>query len=307
MKMNANKIDLGAARQRREDISGMLFSLPCILGFIFFAALPMLASLVFSFTDYTVSNKFKFIGPANYIYMFSGKDPYFYKSLAVTFYYVILSVPTSIAFAFLIAILLNQQIKGKALFRTIFYLPSIVPVVAMSAIWVWIFNPNFGLANVFLKQLGLPTSTWIFGESTVIPTLVFVNLWTTGSTMVIFLAGLQDVPRQLLEAVDIDGGGIWAKLFHVTIPMMTPTIFFNLVIGLINGFQVFTQAYVMTAGGPNNASLFYVFYLYREAFQFSKLGSACAIAWVLFIIIMLLTVALFKFSNRWVYYGGGEA
>lgn len=289
---------------KKETISGVLFSLPCILGFIFFAALPMLASLVLSFTNYTVSNKINFIGLENYKHMFSGTDPYFYKALGVTFYYVLISVPSAIIFAFLIAVLLNRDIKGKAIFRTIFYVPSIVPIVAMSAIWVWIFNPDLGLANNILKQFGLPTSRWIFGEKSVIPTLIFINLWTTGSTMVIFLAGLQDVPRQLLEATEIDGGGVWAKMRHVTIPLMTPTIFFNLVMGIINGFQVFTQAYVMTSGGPNNASLFYVFYLYREAFQFSKLGSACAIAWVLFVIIMILSAVIFKFSKSWVYYGG---
>lgn len=150
----------------------------------------------------------------------------------------------------------------------------------------------------------LPVSTWLSGESSVIPTLVFINLWTTGSTMVIFLAGMQDVPRQLLEAVEIDGGGFWAKLLHVTIPMMTPTIFYNVVMGIINGFQIFTQSYVMTQGGPNNSSLFYVYYLYREAFEFGRMGNACAVAWVLFLIIMVLTAVIFKFSNRWVYYGG---
>lgn len=166
------------------------------------------------------------------------------------------------------------------------------------------FNPDMGLANNILKAMHLPVSTWLSGESSVIPTLVFINLWTTGSTMVIFLAGMQDVPRQLLEAVEIDGGGFWAKLLHVTIPMMTPTIFYNVVMGIINGFQIFTQSYVMTQGGPNNSSLFYVYYLYREAFEFGRMGNACAVAWVLFLIIMVLTAVIFKFSNRWVYYGG---
>jgi multiple sugar transport system permease protein len=202
--------------------------------------------------------------------------------------------------------LLNQNIKGKAIFRTIFYIPSIVPAVAMCAIWMWIFNPDLGLANTILKTLHLPTSNWLYGRTSVLPTLIFVNLWTTGSTMIIFLAGLQDVPKQLLEAAEIDGGGPLVKLFHVIIPMMTPTIFYNLIMGVINGFQVFTQAYVMTNGGPDNASLFYVFYLYREAFQFSKLGSACAIAWVLFIIITIFSAVLFKVSHAWVFYGSGD-
>ena len=157
---------------------------------------------------------------------------------------------------------------------------------------------------MLLKAIGLPGCQWLSSEKTVIPTLVFTNLWTVGSTMVIFLAGVQDVPKQLMEAVEIDGGGARAKLFHVIIPLMTPTIFYNLVMGIINGFQVFTQAYVITQGGPNNASLFYVYYLYREAFQFMRMGSACAIAWVLFIIIMVLTAVMFKLQKKWVYYGG---
>lgn len=291
-------------QQRRENVWGTLFCLPCILGFLFFALLPMITSLYYSFTDYNIISRCNFVGLDNYKNMFSGKDPYFYKALKVTIYYVALSVPTSIIFAFVVAMLLNTNVKGKGIFRTIFYLPSIVPVVGMSAIWLWIFNSDFGLANMILKAVGLPTCKWLSSEHTVIPTLVFTNLWTVGSTMVIFLAGMQDVPKQLLEAVEIDGGGLFAKLFHVTIPMMTPTIFYNVVMGFINGFQVFTQAYVITDGGPNNASLFYVFYLYREAFEFMRMGSACAIAWVLFVIIMILTVVLFRLQNKWVYYGG---
>ena len=317
-------------REKRENRWGILFSLPCILGFLIFALLPMAVSLGLSFTNFNFTTGGQFIGISNYKNLFSGSDPYFYKSLLVTVIYVALSVPTAIIFSFFIAMLLNTNVKGKGFFRTIFYLPTVVPIVAMAAIWMWIFNPDMGLANNILKAMHLPVSTWLSGESSVIPTLVFINLWTTGSTMVIFLAGMQDVPRQLLEAVEIDGGGFWAKLLHVTIPpmmariltmtaamtmiptmivlttipMMTPTIFYNVVMGIINGFQIFTQSYVMTQGGPNNSSLFYVYYLYREAFEFGRMGNACAVAWVLFLIIMVLTAVIFKFSNRWVYYGG---
>lgn len=291
-------------RQKQDNIAGVLFTMPCILGFILFAAIPMITSLVMSFTDYSIVKESHFVGLYNYQRLFSGEDPYFYKSLLVTIIYVALSVPSAIIFSFVIALLLNQDVKCKGLFRTLFYLPSIVPIVAMAAIWMWIFNPDFGLANSLLKGVGLPTSKWLSSESSVIPTLVFINLWTTGSTMVIFLAGMQDVPKQLMEAVQIDGGGFFAKLRHVIIPMMTPTIFYNVVMGFINGFQVFTQSYVMTSGGPNNSSLFYVYYLYREAFEFMRMGSASAIAWILFVIIMILTAILFKFQNKWVYYGG---
>lgn len=291
-------------RERKDNRWGFLFSLPCILGFVIFALAPMVISLVLSFMNYNFTTGGEFVGLANYKRLFGGEDPYFFKSLLVTVIYVAMSVPTAIIFAFLVAMLLNADVKGKGFFRTIFYLPSVVPIVAMAAIWMWIFNPDMGLANHILKAMHLPVSTWLSGESSVLPTLVFINLWTTGSTMVIFLAGIQDVPRELLEAVEIDGGGFFAKLFHVTVPMMTPTIFYNVVMGVINGFQIFTQSYVMTQGGPNNSSLFYVYYLYREAFEFGRMGNACAVAWVLFLIIMVLTAVIFKFSNRWVYYGG---
>lgn len=291
-------------KEKKEYIYGLLFASPAILGFLIFTLGPMVASLVLSFTDYAIVNNAKFIGLSNFKRLFDGTDPFFYKSLGVTSYYVLLSVPLSTVFAFCMALLLNNEIKGRALFRTIFYLPSIVPVVASSMIWMWLLNPDLGMVNNVLRALNLPTSQWIFSETTVIPSLVIMSLWTTGGTMVIFLAGLQDIPTQLYEAIEVDGGNRKHKLLYITIPMMTPTIFFNLVMGFIGGFQVFSQAFVMTQGGPNNASLFYVFYLYREAFTFSRMGSACAIAWILFIIITILTVIIFKTSKSWVYYEG---
>ena len=291
--------------QQKEALWGVLFAVPAILGFLLFTLGPMIASLSLSFTDYAIVNQMKFIGLKNYTDLFDGTDPFFYKSLRVTSYYVALSVPVSILFAFLLALLLNQEIRGRAVFRTIYYLPSIVPTVATSMIWLWLLNPDLGLVNSMLRTLHLPTSQWIFDERTVIPSLVIMGLWTTGGTMVIFLAGLQGIPRQLYEALEVDGGTGMSKLIHITIPMMTPTIFFNLVMGFIGGFQTFTQAYVMTNGGPNNASLFYVFYLFRQAFTLSQMGSGCAIAWVLFVIISILTVVVFKTSRSWVYYEGG--
>ncbi len=291
-------------RTKKEAIAGWLFAMPVVLGFIIFTLGPMLASLVLSFTDYRVLIQPKFVGFDNYTNLFSGLDPFFYKSLLVTSYYVVLSVPAQLIFAFSIALIMNRDIKFRALFRSIYYLPSIVPAVAISMIWLWLLNPDLGLVNSLLKSAGLPTSLWIFSEKTVIPSLVFMSLWTTGGTMVIFLAGLQGIPRHLYEAVEIDGGNSLQSFTHVTLPMMSPTIFFNLVMGFIGGFQSFTSAYIMTQGGPNNASLFYVFYLYREAFTFQKMGSASAIAWVLFVIISILTVLVFRSSNMWVYYEG---
>lgn len=302
-------MDRGKAARffRGDQFYGMLFAAPTMLGFLFFALGPMVYSFFISLTDRTIFSGGNFVGFDNYLNMFSGKDTYFYQSLKVTGYYVFLSVPVAIVFSFAVALLLNQIGRGKSVIRTIFYLPSIVPIVAMASIWTWIFNVDMGLANHLLRLLGLKKAMWLASEQTVIPTMVFINLWTTGSTMVIFLAGLQDVPRQLHEAIEIDGGNAWHKLWHVTVPMMTPTIFFNLVMGFITGFQTFTQAYMMTGGGPNNASLLYVYYMYREAFLFTRMGSASAIAWVLFIIIMILSVFIFKSSSKWVYYGGGEA
>lgn len=294
------------SREKKEQRSGILFAMPAIAGFVIFTIGPMVASFILSFTDYAIVNDMHFIGADNYKRLFSGEDTLFYQSLKVTLEYVLLSVPAQIIFSFFIAFLLNQKIKGLAFFRTAFYLPTIVPIVASSMIWMWLLNPDLGLINSVLKALHLPTSQFIFGENTVIPSLVIMSLWTTGNVVVIFLAGLQGVPASLYEAVDIDGGGVLQKLKYVTIPLMTPTIFFNLVMGFINGFQVFSQAYVMTQGGPNNASLFYVFYLYREAFTHQKMGSACAIAWVLFVIILAFAAVIFKSSNSWVYYEGGD-
>ena len=298
----------GLAKSRKQEaLIGVLFASPAILGFLIFIFLPMIASLVISFTDYALVNKMKFIGLDNYVNFLNGSDPFFYKSLGVTTYYVLLSTPLCLAFAFFMAVLLNNEsIRGKAVFRTIFYLPTLIPVVASSMIWMWLFNPDLGLLNTILRIFHLPTSMWIYDEKTVIPSIVLMSLWTTGGTMIIFLAGLQGIPRQLYESVEIDGGRAVHKLFYITIPLMTPTIFFNLVIGFICGFQGFTQAYIMTEGGPNNASLFYAFHLYRSAFKFSKMAYASALGWVLFIIIALLTAIIFRTSKDWVHTEGGK-
>ncbi len=288
-------------RRKNEAFYGYLFASPVILGFLIFVLGPMIASFIYSFTDYNVISKMNFIGTRNYQNLFNGTDPFFYKSLGVTAYYVLLSVPLQIVCSFLMALLLNQNIKGKSIFRTIFYLPTIVPVVASSVLFLWLLNPDIGLFNQILEFLGLPKSQWIYSEKMAVPSLVLMSLWSIGGITVIFLAGLQGVPRHLYEAVEVDGGKGWHRLLYVTIPLMTPTIFFNTVMGLIGGFQIFGQAYIMTQGGPNNATLFYSFYLYREAFDNFRMGSASAIAWVLFVIILILTLLVFKSSNLWVY------
>ncbi len=291
-------------KMKNEVLYGYLMASPAILGFFLFTLGPLLASLVLSFTNFTVTNQFQFTGFDNYIRLFSGKDVFFYKSLGVTFYYVSLAVPISLTAAFLLALLLKPKIKGRSLFRVIFYIPCIVPAIATSTIFVWLLNPDIGLFNQILRALHLPASKFIYSEKTVVPTLAMMNIWTIGSTMLIFLASLEAIPDQYYEAVDVDGGNALHKLLHITLPMMTPTIFFNLVMGIINGFQTFTQAYIMTEGGPNNASLFYSVYLYREAFTNQRMAGACALAWVLFIIIMLLSLLVFRSSSSWVHYEG---
>lgn len=279
---------------------------PAILGFAVFTLAPMLASLFFSFTDWTIGGSFSFTGLANYKRMFAH-DPLFYKSLTATLYYTLGSVPLILIVGFLAAMLLNQKARGKGVFRTIYYLPTLVPSVASAVLWIWIFNPDVGLLNSMLRDVGLHGSQWIYDSSTAVPSLILMSTWGFGNAAVIFLAGLQGVPRHLYEAVAIDGGGAWRKFRNVTLPMMTPTIFYNLVTGVIGTFQVFNQAFVMTQGGPNNATEFYIYYLYQTAFTKSQMGYASALAWVLFAIVLVVTLALFRNARRWVYYEVGGA
>lgn len=255
-----------------------MFVLPAILGFLLFTFAPMAGSFVLTFTDLKLINPPKFIGFDNYAKLFGGSDQLFYRSLGTTFKYVLMSVPLNIAFSFCVALLMNKEIKGRAFFRTIFYLPTIVPVFASSMIWIWILDPDLGLLNSILRSVGLPMGMWIYSPDTVLPSLVLMGLWTTGNIMVIFLAGLQGIPRHLYEALEVDGGNSLHKLLYATIPMMTPTIFFNLIMAFIVGFQVFAEAFIMTQGGPNNASLFIIYYLYREAFQLSHMAYANTVA-----------------------------
>lgn len=286
---------------RMEARWGVAMAAPAILGFLLWQLGPMLASFLISFTDWSVVSSPRFIGISNFHRMFTD-DPLFYKSLYATAYYTFFSVPLGIAAAFGVATLLNQKVKGLAIFRTIFYLPSVVPAVANSVLWLWLFNPDFGLLNTILGFFGVPRLLWIYDEAQVIPSLVLMSIWGMGNTMIIFLAGLQGVPQQYYEAADIDGANGWQKWLHITIPMISPVIFFNLVMGIIGTFQVFAQAYIMTDGGPNNSSLFMVYYLFQNAFLYGRMGYACALAWVLFLIILLFTVIVFRSSSSWVYY-----
>jgi multiple sugar transport system permease protein len=287
---------------RMERTWGVLLALPAMLGFLVFTVSPIIASLWISLTDWEIgARNIALVGMQNYRHMLMD-DPLFWKSLTVTTYYSLGSVPLGLLVAFTIAMLLNQEVKGRAVFRTIFYLPAIVPAIANTMLWLWLFDPDFGLLNTALGAVGLPESQWIYHSQSAVPSLILMSTWGVGNAVLIFLAGLQGVPAHLYDAVSVDGGNAWHRFQHVTLPMMTPTIFYNLVVGLVAAFQVFTEAYVMTQGGPSNATLFYVYYLYRTAFTLLRMGYASSLAWVLFLLIVLLSILVFRSSRHWVYY-----
>ncbi|ASA22429.1 carbohydrate ABC transporter permease [Paenibacillus donghaensis] len=294
------------SRQRaaKELCYGLLFASPVLAGYLLLVLVPIAASIYLSFTSYSVGTVPEWLGIANYKNLFSGADPFFYPAVRATFYYVFVSVPLGIILSFFAALLLNQKIVGRSFFRGIFYLPVIIPLAASSMVWMWLLQPDFGIVNYLLELLHLPTSQWLGDTTSVVPTLILFSFWTLGNTIVIFLAGLQGIPRHLYEAIEIDGGSGFHKLIYITIPMSSSIIFFNTVIAFINGFQVFVQPSVMTQGGPNNRSLFYVLYLFNEGFKSSRMGSASAIAVLLFLVIALFTAMIFFFSKSLVYYEG---
>ncbi|WP_078394385.1 carbohydrate ABC transporter permease [Shouchella patagoniensis] len=291
---------------KKEKVFGYLFTLPAILGLLLWTLGPILASLILSFTDYQViSPGINWIGFENYFTIFR-EDLYFKQSLVVTLYFAIASTAATLAAALCIALLMNMKVKGQGIWRTLYYLPVLVPAVAANILWMWLFNPEFGMLNGILRFFGLPGSMWIYDAATVIPSLVLLSVWGCGGAALIFLAGLQDIPKDQLEAVELDGGNTWHKFRFVTIPTLSPIIFFNLIMGLIGAFQTFNQAYIMTNGGPNNASLFYVYLIYREAFVNSRMGYASALAWILFIVVMIFTLVIFRWGKGWVFYGGAK-
>jgi multiple sugar transport system permease protein len=289
-----------------EAVSGYLFASPVILGLLIWVIGPMIGVLLISLTDWNVLAAPNWVGIRNYVRLFTA-DLYFWNTLKVTVYYVLLNVVCTTLYSLIVAMLLNQNIRGRGIYRSLFYLPTIVPVVASSALWLWLFNPEFGVLNMILQAAGLPRSLWIASQGTVVPSIVIMSVWSgAGNTIVIFLAALQGVPRELLEAVEIDGGNWWHRFRAITLPMISPVTFFNVVTGLIASFTIFTQSYVMTNGGPNNASLFYVLLLYREGFQRNNIGGAAALSWVLIIIVSILSLLIFSTSRRWVYYEGEQ-
>jgi len=288
---------------RREAVLGYCFIAPWLVGFLIWTFGPMIASFVLSFADYAIIAPPEFLGLANYRRILTD-DPAFWDALRVTLTYALFSVPAGIVASLVIALLMNQDVPGIRLWRTIYYLPAVVSGVAVAMLWIWIFHSEFGAINLVLRLLGIRGPGWLGDPDWALWALILMSFWGVGAGMVIKLAGLQGIPSELYEAAAIDGAGAWRKFWAITLPMLSPVLFYNLITGVIVTFQYFTNAYVMTGGGPGRATLFYNLYLYQNAFQYFKMGYASALAWILFLIILAFTVVIFKSSPYWVYYEG---
>ncbi len=288
---------------QREGIWAYILISPWLIGFIVFVAGPMLASVYFSVSRYNVVEPPEFIGLANYVKMFTD-DPRFWHSLRVTFTYALVAVPLNLILGMGLALLLNTKVPGLSIWRTIYYMPSVVSGVAVAVLWRFIFNPRFGIINWLLSLVGIKGPGWLASPDWALPALIIMSVWSVGGGMIIYLAGLQGIPTTLYDAAQVDGANRWQQFWHITLPMMSPVIFYNLIIGMIAAFQYFTEAFVMTGGGPADATLFYNLYLYLNAFKYLDMGYASALAWVLFVIVLALTLLVFKSSAVWVYYEG---
>jgi multiple sugar transport system permease protein len=291
--------------ERKGLLWGLFFISPWILGLLFFTIYPLVASGYFSLTRYDLIREPVFIGLKNYQQLFF-EDAHFWNVMWNSVFYVFLSVPLGIGTAFLIATLLNSKIFGRSFFRGIIYIPSIVPAVCSAMVWLFLLNIQYGAINAVLTSLGFSAIPFLSNPTLAKPSLVVVSMWTQGAAVVIFLAALQEVPRSLYEAATVDGANNFQKFWNVTIPITTPVILFNLIMGFIGAFQEFTVPWLLTGGGPMNATEFYAIHLYRNAFIYLRMGKASALAWILFFIIVFFTLILFKTSARWVYYGGDQ-
>lgn len=295
---------LGSQQTRRALLLGLLFISPWLINLAGLTLYPFFASLYYSFTYYNVFQPPNFIGWENYRVML-GEDKLFWISLYNTVYFTVFAIGGGTVLAIAIALLLNMNVQGRPIYRTIYYLPSVTPTVANAVLWLWLFNPLYGPINSVLNLLHIPAPSWLGDPAWVKPALILMSFWGLGQAIIIYLASLQDVPRELIEAAELDGARGWQKTLRITLPLISPVIFFNVVTGMIGSFQYFTEAYVMTEGGPGDASLFYGLYLYNSAFRYFKMGYASALAWVLFLVIMLITLLTFRVSRRHVYYAGG--
>ena len=302
------QVRAGLSMRQREEINGWLWASPWLLGFFLFTFGPMLASLYLSFTRFSITNVPIWLGLDNYVRALTGADDLFWPSMGRTLTWAFVMVPIGIGLSFLAAALLNQGLKGTVIFRTLFFLPSLTPVVAAALLWRWLYHPEFGGINYLLLQMGIEGPRWLSSPSTAMQSLMLVALWGAvgGSTMIIFLAGLQGIPIELHEAASIDGANAWQRLRAITLPLMTPTIFFNLIIGIIAALKVFATAMVATGGGPNYATWFFNLHLYYNAFQYFEMGYASALAWIFFVLVVSLTYLNVRWSRRWVHYEGEE-
>ncbi|SMF23813.1 MULTISPECIES: carbohydrate ABC transporter permease [Paenibacillus] len=295
-------------RRRRENLSGLFFISPWLIGFLLLMFFPMMFSLGISFTEWNMVGSPEIIGIQNYVQMITA-DPFYWNAMKVTFKYVFIMVPLQVIFAILIAVLLNRVAYGIKLFRAIFYLPSLIQGVTLALIFSWMLNDDFGPVNYMLELVGLPRVHWLTDPHVALYALIFIALWGVGSPMVLYLSALRSVSSEYYEAADIDGAGSVRKFFNITIPLITPTILFNILTSLISAFQTIVLAFVLTGGGPANSTYFYSLHVYRNAFTHFKMGYASAMAWVMFILIVLLTGLILKSSKYWVYYeadGGGR-
>lgn len=286
----------------KRFLTMLAFISPWILGFLGFFVYPLLLSLYYSFTEYNLLQSPKWVGLQNYRSL--PEDTHYVNAVGNTVYFVVFSVPLGVLTAFIIAFLLNQQLRLRVLLRMIFYIPIVVPISATAILWMWIFNSNWGLLNNLLDLVGINGPSWLGSPTWSKPSLIIMQLWLVGGSVLIFLAALQDVPRALYDAAMVDGANALRRVWHVTIPMVTPAILFSLLTGLIAAFQTFANAWIMTSGGPIRSTEFYVLYLYDNGFRYFRMGYASAMAWILFGVVVVVTLILFRTSARWVYYGG---
>jgi multiple sugar transport system permease protein len=294
---------LGSPLQRREAIEGYLWISPWVIGFLVFSLGPIIASFYLSLTRYKIGGTPEWLGLANYQEAFFN-DKLFWPSLGRTAYFSIASVVLGVVLSLLAAILLNQNLRAKTVFRALYYLPSLTPVVALAILWQWLLQPQLGLVNHLLSYVGIQGPGWLTSRDWAIPAVILITLWSSvgGGRMIIFLAGLQGIPKELQEAAEIDGANAWQRFRNVTVPLMSPVILFNVILGVIGSFSVFSVAYIATAGGPNYATWFYMLHLYNNAFSFFQMGYASALAWIFFVLIFILSYLQIKLSDRWVYY-----
>lgn len=288
----------------KNNVAGWLFASPWLIGFLVFTAFPLFASMYFSFTTYSILNPGEFVGFQNYKDLFN--DQLFWTSIYNTIYFTVLYVPLSIIFGVSLALFLNMKVKGLAVYRTIYFLPSLVPPVASAVLWIWLLNPEFGIINGILGLVGIEGPAWLGSETWSKPSLILMSLWGIGQAVVIYLAGLSDIPQDYYDAAEVDGASSFQKTRYITVPLLTPVIFYNLVMGVIGALQQFTLPYTMTKGQgtPGNSLMFYVMYLYDNGFKYFKMGYASAMAWILFLVTMSLTAVIFATSKKWVHYQG---